>query len=77
MCFSCEKECDSTDNSSNNSGNNLPPQNCGTVTMDVNYLTSETFNSNQHEVTCAAGINKSNGAISQVAVAFGFNCNTS
>ena len=35
MCFSCEKECDSTDNSSNNSGNNLPPQNCGTVTMDV------------------------------------------
>ena len=46
MCFSCEKECDSTDNSSNNSGNNLPPQNCGTVTMDVNYLTSESFNSN-------------------------------
>ena len=76
MCFSCEKECDSTDNSSNNSGNNLPPQNCGTVTMDVNYLTSESFNSNQYEVTCAAGINKSNGTISSVAIGFEFNCNT-
>ena len=79
LCFSCEKECDSTSNSSNNSnnsGNNLPPQNCGTVTMDVNYLTSESFNSNQYEVTCAAGINKNNGVISSVAIGFEFNCNT-
>tara|TARA_X000000368_G_scaffold399511_1_gene370551 strand:- start:485 stop:1057 length:573 start_codon:yes stop_codon:yes gene_type:complete len=79
LCFSCEKECDSLNNSSNNSnnsGNNLPPQNCGTVTMDVNYLTSESFNSNQYEVTCAAGINKDNGAIVAIAIGFDFNCNT-
>ena len=79
LCFSCEKECDSLNNSSNNSnnsGNNLPPQNCGTVTMDVNYLTSESFNSNQYEVTCAAGINKDNGAIAAIAIGFDFNCNT-
>ena len=79
LCFSCEKECDSTNNSSNNSNNsanNLPPQNCGTVTMDVNYLTSESFNSNQYEVTCAAGINKYNGAITKVAIVLNFNCST-
>ena len=76
MCFSCEKECDSTDNSSNNSGNNLPPQNCGTVTMDVNYLTSESFNSNQYEVECNSSITKYNGSVTQVDLEFWFKCNT-
>ena len=76
LCLSCEKECDSNDNSLNNSGNNLPPQHCGTVTMDVNYLTNESFNSNQYEVTCAAGINKYNGEIEMVAIGLEFNCNT-
>ena len=51
LCVSCEKECDCNDNNSNNtnsSGNNLPPQNCGNVTMNVNYLTNEIFNSTQY-----------------------------
>ena len=78
LCISCEKErdCNNNSNNTNNIGNNLPPQNCGSVTMDVDYLANESFNSNQYEVTCASGINKSNGTIYSIAIGFDFNCNT-
>ena len=66
LCFSCEKESDSTNNNSNNSGNNLPPQNCGAITMDVNYLTSESFSSAQYEVECNSSIVKYNGSVVNV-----------
>ena len=76
LCFSCEKESDSTNNNSNNSGNNLPPQNCGTITMDVNYLTSESFSSAQYEVECNSSIVKYNGSVVNVDLHFWFKCNT-
>ena len=76
LCFSCEKECDSSDNSSNNSGNSLPPQNCGTVTMDISYLTVESFTSAQYDVECNSSILKSNGSLDIVDLHFWFTCNT-
>ena len=78
LCVSCEKECDCNDNNSNNtnsSGNNLPPQNCGNVTMNVNYLTNEIFNSTQYEVSCSSSLDKVNGVFSNLRLDLGFSCN--
>ena len=76
LFFSCEKEGDSNDNSSNNSGNNFPSQNCGTVTMNIDYLTTETFTSSQYEVDCSVILTKDNGVFTNTTIDFWFKCQT-
>ena len=51
--------CDKDDLSNNNSTtNNATSQNCGTVTVNVDHTTNETFSSNVYEVRCDSYNNK-------------------
>ena len=53
--FACDKD---DLNNNNSTTNNASSQNCGTVTVNVDHTTNETFSSNVYEVRCDSYNNK-------------------
>ncbi len=72
--FACDKDDPNNNNSANN---NATSQNCGTVTVNVDHTTNETFSSNVYEVTCGSSFNtftKYNGVANNLRLDFEFIC---
>ena len=75
--FACDKD---DLNNNNSTTNNASSQNCGTVTVNVDHTTNETFSSNVYEVACESGFTefiKLNGAPHRLVLDFGLICLTS